>query len=189
VELAVDVELLHDLAAVGLETTVVIVKAHPCRSAHGGVPDAARQHFVPRVVAPALPSAHQVAAAIQGLQEAGDLRRVILEIGVHRDDDFPAGSPEARIEGRGLAEVPAEADPANPPVGLSLSADRLPSAVRAPVVDEDDLDIQFLGVGDGRDLPAELREAGLFVLGWDHKADQGADSGGRSRRFHASTHP
>ena len=115
--------------------------------------------------------------------------RVILEIGVHRDDDFPAGSPEARIEGRGLAEVPAEADPANPPVGLSLSADRLPSAVRAPVVDEDDLDIQFLGVGDGRDLPAELREAGLFVLGWDHKADQGADSGGRSRRFHASTHP
>jgi hypothetical protein len=66
-----------------------------------------------RVAAPCLPAADQVEPLVQLREQARNLGRVVLEVGVDGDDDVAVGVCEAGRERRRLAEVLAQADDAN----------------------------------------------------------------------------
>src|SRR5262249_38839382 len=115
VQLAVELDLAKDLGAVALHAAVVIVQLDISQPAHHAVEDPAGEDLVPGVTPDPLPPGDDVerlavlAALIESGEEARDLRRVVLEVGVEREDDLTPGGTEARRQGRGLAEVSAEA--------------------------------------------------------------------------------
>ena len=78
-------------------------------------------------------------------QEAGNLARVVLQVGVERHHQLAARGLEAGRQGRRLAEVAAKADAAHARIGGGQPADHLPRAVGRAVVDEDDVQVVAVG--------------------------------------------
>ena len=110
-------------------------------------------------------------AAVERLEQPRHLERVVLQIGVHGDDVGAARGAEARGERRRLAEVAAQAQAPHPRVGGRERLDRLPRAVAAPVVDEDDLDVEAVAPGGLGDLAVKLLEARALVADGDDDGD------------------
>ena len=83
-----------------------------------------------------LPAADHVEALGQGRQEARDLVRVVLQVGVEGEDDLAAGGAEAGRQRGRLAEVAAEADAVDARVApgqlgmTSQEPSRLPSSTK-----------------------------------------------------------
>ncbi len=67
-----------------------------------------------------------------------NLRRIVLQVGVHREDDLTPRHLESGDERRRLAEVAAETNDMDARIALMQRAQRLKRAVPAAVVDEDD---------------------------------------------------
>src|SRR5262249_34655589 len=100
-----------------------------------------------------------------------DFRRVVLEVGVHGEDDVAVGRPEAGRQGRRLAEVPPEADAADPVAPPGQVGDDLPRPVGAAVVHEDDLQLEVGPLGHLDDLPVKGQEAVLLVVNGNDDRD------------------
>ena len=140
-QLAVEAHFVEDFAAVALEAAVVVVQLHAGQPADEPVEDARRADLVPRIVADLLPAADAVEAAVDLGQEAGDFARIVLQVGIERDDQFARGRVKTGRESRRLAEIAAEANAAHARIGRRQPLDLGPRAVRRAVVDEDDLQI------------------------------------------------
>ena len=82
VQLAVEPNFVHHLAAEGLQAAVVIVQVDARQLAHEPIEHPRRQHLVPGVVALALPAAHDVEAFVELGQQVGDFGRVVLQVAV-----------------------------------------------------------------------------------------------------------
>ncbi len=79
-------------------------------------------------------------AALDRLEEAWDVDRVVLPVAVHDDNDLAPGGGKPRLERRRLAVVAVETDePDGGVVGAQLF-DQLRRAVVRAVVDVDDLE-------------------------------------------------
>ena len=65
VQLAVQPDLVHHFAAIGLQAAVVVVQLHAGQPADQPVEHSRRQHLVPRVVPLALPAADDVEAFVE----------------------------------------------------------------------------------------------------------------------------
>ena len=72
----------------------------------------------PRVVARAAPSACDVVARLDRLDEARHVLGRVLQVAVHRHDDRPAGPRESRVHRRMLACVSLQPDRAHPLVAV-----------------------------------------------------------------------
>src|SRR6185312_12518112 len=92
----------------------------------------------------------------QMIEKPGDVRRIVLEVGVEGYDEAAAGRPEARGEGRRLPGVARQADDSYRRVLYLEPAERFQAAVRAAVVDEDHL----AGPAEGARTEAWKRSAG-----------------------------
>ena len=110
VQLAVQPQPLHDLGPVGLQPAVEVVQAQAGDAAGDPVEDLRRDAPRERVAPLRLPAADEVEALVELRQQPRDLGRIVLEVGVDRDDDVALGVREPRRERRRLAEVPAQAD-------------------------------------------------------------------------------
>ena len=86
-EFAEQANRLGDFAAIALEPTVVIVQLDAAEATEHAIEDAAGQHFVPRVMANGFPTADQVVAFVDLFQEPRNLVGIVLQVGVHREDD------------------------------------------------------------------------------------------------------
>jgi hypothetical protein len=90
-------------------------------------------------VAIPLPAADHVRPLLEGVQEAGDLCRVVLQVGVEGHHGVAPGLAEAGRERLALAEVPPQAHHRH----LRLLGGEIGQHLGAPVVravvDEDDL--------------------------------------------------
>ena len=104
----------------------------------------------------------------EGLQQVGDLRRIVLQVRVEGRHQPAAGLLEAGGQGRGLAVVAAEADRPQPAVPCRQSPEDLEGAVGAAVVDEDHLEGEPQGGEGGLDLLAQRLEALLLVVHGNH---------------------
>ena len=114
VQLTVDADLTQHLAAIELETAIVVVQAAAGQAADHPVEDAAGIDLVPGIVAGLLPAADHVVPFLELGQEARNLGRVVLEVAVEREYQFAPGGLEPGREGRRLAEIAAEPDRAAP---------------------------------------------------------------------------
>ena len=127
-----------------------------------------------RVVAAAARAHHVGLAGAEGGEEARNVLGEILEVGVHDDDVFAEGVPEASLHGGVLADVVAELEQPARLVAPAIE-DQIAAAVGALVVDE-----HVLGAWWARGLePVEQLVEGRSgpVQGQDH-----GDGGGRLTR-------
>ena len=155
VELAVEIDALDDLPAEGLERAAVVVELDAGEPGDEPVRHDGREPARQEPVLPVLPPAgDDVVAGVDLGEQGGDVGRIVLEVGVQGDDDVPPGEVEPRGQGGRLAEVPPEPDDADPRIPGPEALQGLERAVRAAVVDEDDL----VGLPQAGADPAELRD-------------------------------
>jgi len=177
VELAVEPDAFEGGGAVELEGASVIMKPDAGDAADEGVGEpggyGAGDEAVFAVFAPA---AYHVDVFGELGKEGWDVVGVVLEVGVHGDDEGVSGVIDAGGEGGGLAEVALEEDGANAGIGGGDVEDEAGGVVGAAVVDED----EFVGVavalaGFGYTLVEGL-DAARFIVGG---GDDGEGGGGR----------
>ncbi len=130
VHLAVDLDRLDDLAAVGLQPAVEIVEFDAGDPARRPVEEFARPAFADRVAALLLPAGYQVVPFFEDhAAQFGNLVGRILQVGIHRDDDLAFGCGETAVQGCRLAVIAGEADAADRRGLLPERFDNLPGAV------------------------------------------------------------
>ncbi len=127
---------------------------------------------MPGIVAHALPAADHVGAVLfQGTQEARNLGRVILQIGIEGQDDLAARGMKASRQRRRLAEIAAETNTVDPAIFPGQLGDDLPRTIGAAVVDEDNLDGEIRLMSHRSDLLVERQKAVVFVVNGDDDRD------------------
>lgn len=179
VHLAVQPQFTGHLGPKQLQATVVVVQVQA-----GQVPDHAVEHLagidlVPGVEPPLLPPVDDVVPFVEPLEKLRNLRRVILQVGIHRHHQVAPDSPHAGRQCRSLSEVPPESDTENPFVLFGKVLNDVPRAIGRTVVDEDDLERNFPRRAGGNDLPMQFDETFGFV---QYRNDN------RQQAFHAGLH-
>ena len=161
VKFAIEREAFESFRAVGLEAAVEIVELDAAQAADHQIEDPRGQGFVDGIVADAFPAGNHVAALMQLCDESRDLLRIVLQVGVHRDDEFAARRREACIQRGGLAKVPAERDASDVVERPRKRLQPLRRSVRRAVVHEDDLVVE---PGVGHYGPDPLAQQGKRIL-------------------------
>ena len=110
--LTIDLDVLHNLLAVGFQSTVEVVQVLDTADFTGsGIEELGGNGFRYGVVTLLLIARHQVVVLFHDhAVELGNLVGRVLQVGIHRDDDIPLGLLESAIECGTLAIVTAEAD-------------------------------------------------------------------------------
>ena len=141
VHLTIDLNILHHILAVGLETAVEVVQVlDAAHLAGGGVEQLRRQRLRQRVIALLLVAAHQVVLLF--LHHTVQFRNLVgrvLQVGIHRDHHVALCFGKAAVEGRALAVVTAELDALHVFRLFLQLCDDIPRAVGAAVADKDHL--------------------------------------------------
>src|SRR3954447_525665 len=102
--LAVELDVLEHFGAVRLKPAVHVVELHTGRYTSRAVVDLRDEAPHEWVLPVALPTGHEVIALVELREQIGNLGCVVLEIGVHRDDDVALCDGDPGIEGRCLSE-------------------------------------------------------------------------------------
>jgi hypothetical protein len=121
-----------------------------------------------------LPAGDEVEPLVQLRQQARNLGRVVLQIGVDRDEHVSLGMREARGERGGFAEVAPQPHHANVPLRAVQSRERRPGAVGRAVVHEHCLPGLVERLQCCLQLLVEKRDRLLFVVNRDDDGDHGA---------------
>ena len=147
--------------------------ADPVGDARGGL----AHPGVPPVGAHA---ADHVVAAVHRRQQARDVRRIVLQVGVEGDHDAAAGEAEAGVEGRRLPRVAPLADHPRGRVLAGQLQQDAGAAVRAAVVHVDHL-VGAAELAHGAvDLGRQEGEALLLVVDRDDDGNLGGGHDGVS---------
>src|SRR5207253_2759140 len=109
VQLAVQAQAVHDLRAVRLEAAIHVVQADSGEGAGDAVEHPREEPARERVAPARLPAGDEVEALVELREKARNLRGIVLQVAVDRDDGLPARLVEACTERGSLPEVPAEA--------------------------------------------------------------------------------
>ena len=117
----------------------------------------------PGVFAPLAPAGCDVRAVRHGADQLREVRRLVLQVSVHRDDDVAARADESRVHRRVLAEVALEAHSLDPRVARVESLDRRPGAVARAVVHDDHLERARVALEDLDGLGHDLLYGSLLV--------------------------
>src|SRR5216684_2835361 len=141
VELTVEAHLAKYLRAITFHPAVVIVKPNSHELTHQIVKHAAGQDLVPGIVANSLPATNDIQALLQRDQKERDSLGIVLQIAIEGDDGIAANFAEAGRQSRGLAKVPAKANPTNPLVARRQFPDQVPGPVLATIVHEKDFEV------------------------------------------------
>ena len=140
VHLAVQLDVAQHVAPVGLQRAAVIVQAHAADGRDQPVGDPARQLAAELAVLPiAPPPGDDVAARVELAQKLSDVRRIILQIAVHRHDHVTPRRLDSGAHRRRLAKIETETDDAQFLSPRRVVLQLVEGAVAAAVVDTDDL--------------------------------------------------
>ncbi len=170
--LAVQLHVLNDVAPVGLERAAKVVEADSGDGADEAVGDARRElspeFTVLAVAAPATHHVHRIRglshhSTLKPLQQAADVRWVVLEVPVHGDDDRAPSRFNARGHRGRLAEISAEAQHPQLRVGSGCPLQGRPGAVSASVVDANNFVGLFQGIQGAEELLKKRLDIPLFV--------------------------
>jgi len=148
------------VGAVGAQGTADVgdrVASNPVADA---VRDVGRRPSQPAIL-PADTDAADDIVGIERGEQPGDVRRIVLQVGVERDHSRAAGMAEAGRERRRLAAVAAQPDHPRVRVRYRERLEDLRAAIRAAVVDEEGF-VNYRRHGRA-DLGRQDREAPGFV--------------------------
>jgi hypothetical protein len=99
-QFAIEVKVSCDLGGHHLESAVEVAALDTRHDARDRVVDPRRVALDESIVSSRTPTSDQVERAIQGIEESGNLARVVLTIGIHDDHDVALGLGEADAERR-----------------------------------------------------------------------------------------
>ncbi len=164
VQLAVEIDVLENFGAVGLEGGAEIAQLHVRRLGHQPIGDArgklARDRVIQAVLAPA---AGDVVAFLDLFEQRGNVLGSVLEIAVERNDDVALRFVEPGGQRRGLAEVAPQPDHLEARIGLDQIGQQIEAAVGGGVVDKND----FVGLAQALEhgrQPVVERQDGRFLI-------------------------
>ncbi len=138
--LAVELDVLDDLAPIRLQRAAVVLEHHAGHPGDQGVRDQrGKPAREPWIFAVAPPTADHVVTLVQLGQQQPDVARIILQIAVEKDEDVAAAVLDAGLQGSGLPEVAAELHELGVGVVFRQRAETFEAPVAAAVVDVEDL--------------------------------------------------
>ena len=176
VHLAVEPDVADDLCTIGFEAAPVIVEFDAGPGGDEPVGEDRRESPAPEEVLPRLaPAADDVEPLIKFGDQAGDVCRVVLKVGVERNEDVAGRVCDGGCERRGLPKVLTESDNAAAGIGGCDGAEHLKRAVGRAVIDEHNLDIEGKLLRHGVYLPVQQPEVLLLV-----------EHGNEQRQFHGN---
>src|SRR5579875_2977070 len=140
--------------------------AHPVADARG---EHAQQ--IVAVFARADPAPADAIIMSQRLHETGDFRRIVLQIGVHRDYVFAASRLDSRPYGGGFAAIEGEALHPQTRLLVRQFLEQLPRSIGAAIVGNHDLIGQFQRIHGGANPLQQDRQIALFVIAGDYDTE------------------
>ncbi len=107
--LAIQRNIVDDLAAVGFEGCAEVVNVHTRKLGHQPVGASRRNPSHNEVVDPFLPpSRNDVIPLLELLKESGNVIGIVLQIAIHGQNELARGVIESGGKRRGLAKIPAQ---------------------------------------------------------------------------------
>jgi molybdopterin molybdotransferase len=149
------------------------VQAHAGEGARDTVEDAREDPSCERVATLRLPPGHEVEAFVELREQPRDLRWIVLEVAVDRDDGVAARLVEAGDERGGLAEVAAEPHDADVLLRVVQARQRSERPVGGAVVDEDRLPLGMQRLERRAQLVVEECDAAFLVVNGNDHGDHG----------------
>ena len=137
---AVEIDVLENLGAIGFEGGAEVAQFDAGRAGHQPVGDTRGKLAGDGVVDAVLaPTAGDVVAFFDLLEEGWDVFRVMLEVAIERDDNLTLSFVESGGQRGGLSEVAAETDDFQTVIGLDEVGEQIEAAISGSIIDEDDL--------------------------------------------------
>ena len=118
---------------------------------------------MPGVEAAFFPAINDIVTFVEFLQKAGNLFRVILQVGVHHHNNRPTGSPHTSRQSGCFGKVATKADPGYPAILRSQPGDNFPGTVRGTIVDKNDFEINIMLLTRVTDLLIQLWQTFGFI--------------------------
>ena len=150
------------------------MEAHTRNESDDGVEHVREEASRERVAPFRLPARDEVETLVELCEQVRDLRGVVLEVAVDRDDDVAARMSKAGGEGDRLAEVSPQPDDADVVVVGVEAGERGEGAVDRSVVAEQCLPVVVERIECRLELLVEERDAPLLV---EHGNDDGDHDG------------
>ena len=127
-------------------------------------------HHVILTVAP--PAGHDIIPFIKLGEQAGNIGRIILQVGVDGNNDTALRMIESRHHGGGLTEITREIDDLDPGIALREGRQNFGRAIGAAVIHHDDFKRNTGLIEDGDDLFDKQRQRCFFVINGYHHRDE-----------------
>jgi hypothetical protein len=165
VHLAVEFEVLCDLAADRLHGTAVVVQLNLGHPGDESVGYPGGQPTTPeRILTRKTPATHQIEPFLELVKQWGDIPGVVLPITIHGHNHLASGIREACRNRRSLSEIAFEAEHLNPWLVLVETGEDGIGPVCAAVVHYDELKIPPQGLKHRAHLLDQRLQALLLVI-------------------------
>lgn len=114
------------------------------------------------------PAADDIVALIQLLNDERNVLRIILQVGIQRNNDLSSRMLEAGSQRCCLAEVAGKKKCLNPGISGSQHLDGVGTSIQTAVIDEDYLGAESQGIQHRFELLVEGIQVFLFVKNRDN---------------------
>lgn len=172
VQLSIEFDVLDDFFAEGLQSAAVVVKLNPRDEGDKPIGNDGRQTAVEESVFPlSPPTADDIVPLFDFLDEKRKVVRIILQIGIQSDDNFPSSIVEAGRKRRGLAEIFSEFDDYDSGILLLKRFERSIGGIETSVVHEDDFVRCVKPLQGSGDLLIEKRQILFLVVDGDDQRE------------------
>jgi len=176
VQLAVERDLLQNVAAISLECGTEIVDIDTGNFGHHPIGNAAGNAAHPEIVDAILaPSADDIVAGGDFFQEHRNVGGIVLQVAIHSDDVFPAGVVESGGESGGLAEVAAQFDDRDAAVNRRDLPQHGEGVIARSVVDQNDFEALPVRLHNRLQAVVEVGDVLLLVVQRDDNGVLGHD--------------
>src|SRR6185369_12081811 len=138
-QLSVELQLFDHLATISLECRPEVMQLQTTQFRHQPICDAAgKSSRDPSILPLITPAADNVVAFAEFRDECRDLGGIVLEIAVHRNDDFTAREVEPSLQSGSLSKVLAQTDNGDARVRIGNFRKNLGCLIAASIVHEND---------------------------------------------------
>lgn len=161
--LSVESDFLSHFPSEHFDSAVVVMQVKPGQLADHPVEDFTWIHLVPGVEASLFPAVDNVVSVVDLREEVRDLCWIILQVGIHHHDDVATDRVHAGGEGCCFSEVSTEANAEDARVFICQLRNNGPGFVSRSVVNENDFDVDGVGLARFQNLPVQFDQALFFV--------------------------
>ena len=124
-----------------------------------------------------LPAVDDIEALVQLLEKSRDLGGIILQVGIHHQNQVAARGPHSRRQSSCLAKIPPKPDCPHLGVICREFVNHIPGSIRRPIVHEQDLKYLPTSRAAAFDLRVQFSEAVLFIKNGDNDTQHAGNPG------------